>query len=125
DGDLLGERDVLEVQVQDVPLHGIALDLADQRLPVRGRSAGDLEVHDDVGARGAVDQRLDLLRVHDERERLLASPVVDRGYVAGGAELLRGALADAGPLLAVQTRDGHVAAPLVVRPRATLARRLR
>jgi hypothetical protein len=111
DRDALRERDVLEIQMEDVPHHRVPLNFPDQRLAVGGRGPRDVQIDDDVRARGALQQRVHFLRAHDERDGSLAASVIDGGNASGGAELLGDALADAGPLLAVQTRDGHWGAP--------------
>ena len=72
--DLLAGHQLLEVDVQDLPLERVTLDLADQRprrLPV------DIELDDCALGRDVLEELLELARVDRERLRLAAVAVDD------------------------------------------------
>jgi hypothetical protein len=113
DRDPLGERDVLEIEVEDVAPHRIALDLADERLAVARAVAVDLEIDDDVRALRPHDDFLELLQPDGENDRILPAAVIDGRDAPRLTELARDALADSAPARALQCVHGHGAATSV------------
>src|SRR5258706_5519698 len=105
--DALRQRDMLQIQVQDDAGHRIALDLADQRLHVLGAPALELEIHDDVAAVRGIQHRAEVLQGDRERDRVLATAVVDPRDAAARAKLAGHALPRVGPGGGFQSNDGH------------------
>ena len=63
----------------------MALDLADQGLPVLGGAPPELQVHDHVASVGGLEHGHQVFERDRERDRVLAASVVDAGDAPAGA----------------------------------------
>jgi len=92
DLDPLGERDVLEIEVEHAVGDRVVLDVTDERGEVL---AAHVQVDDRVAALGLRHRELEVAGADGDRDRLLAVAVEDGRDQAGRTRLARAALAQA------------------------------